>query len=46
MDKRRDTDPAARLPPLRARLAWFALLWLAGVAGVGIVSLVIKWALR
>jgi hypothetical protein len=27
------------------RLSWFALLWLAGVVSVGIVSLVIRWAL-
>lgn len=28
------------------RLAWFALLWLAGVAAVGFLSLAIKWALK
>lgn len=28
------------------RLVWFALLWLAGVGTVGLLSLAIKWALR
>lgn len=27
------------------RLAWFAGLWLAGVAAVGAVALLIRWAL-
>lgn len=31
---------------LGKRLGWFALLWLAGVACVGAVSLLIKWALK
>ncbi|RTL71081.1 MAG: DUF2474 domain-containing protein [Hyphomicrobiales bacterium] len=35
-----------RAPTLGARLLWFAGLWLAGVASVGLVSLAIKWALR
>lgn len=35
-------------PPqsLARRLAWFVLLWLAGVTAVGVLSLAIKWALR
>ncbi len=36
--------PAA--PSLAQRLAWFALLWLASVIAIGLVSLAIKWALR
>jgi len=39
------TDPTEP-PRLTQRLAWFALLWLAGVTTVGLVSLVIKWALK
>jgi hypothetical protein len=36
--------PAARAePPLVRRLAWFAGLWAAGVAGVAAVSLLIRW---
>jgi hypothetical protein len=31
---------------LGTRLTWFGLLWLAGVASVGAVSLLIKWALK
>ena len=27
------------------RLAWFFLLWAAGVAAVGLVALLIRWAL-
>jgi hypothetical protein len=34
-----------RLPPLAERLAWFALLWLAGVAAVTVVAFAIRWAL-
>ena len=30
-------------PPLKSRLLWFAGLWLAGVATVGAVSLVLHW---
>lgn len=33
-------------PSLVQRLSWFALLWLAGVTAVGLVSLAIKWALK
>lgn len=33
-------------PGIARRLAWFAALWLAGVATVGAVSLAIKWALK
>jgi hypothetical protein len=33
-------------PGLAQRLAWFALLWLASVTAVGLVSLAIKWALK
>ena len=32
--------------PLASRLLWFAALWLAGVGAVGLVSLLIRWALR
>ena len=32
-------------PPLTTRLLWFALLWIAGVAAVGIVALLIRWVL-
>jgi hypothetical protein len=32
-------------PGWLARLAWFAALWVAGVATVGVVGLVIRWAL-
>lgn len=39
-------DEEASRPGLARRLGWFALLWLAGVATVGGVSLAIKWALR
>lgn len=38
--------PAGRPPPLPTRLAWFAALWLAGVAAVGGLALLIRWALR
>ncbi len=38
--------PAPQPPSLLHRLAWFALLWLAGVTAVGLLSLLIKWALR
>lgn len=38
--------PAPHSPSLLRRLAWFALLWLAGVGAVALVSLVIRWALR
>lgn len=36
--------PATR--PLAARLGWFVLIWVAGVAVLGVVGLLIKWALR
>jgi len=32
--------------PRASRLFWFAALWLAGVCAVGLVSLLIRWALR
>ena len=35
--------PAEAPPPLARRLAWFAGLWAAGVAGVGAVSLLVRW---
>lgn len=38
--------PAPHPPSLLRRLAWFGLLWLAGVGAVGAVSLLVKWALR
>lgn len=37
---------AEPLPTLARRLAWFVLLWLAGVTAVGLLSLAIKFALR
>ena len=30
------------MPPIVRRLAWFAVLWLAGVAAVGLIALVIR----
>jgi hypothetical protein len=36
---------AERCRPLARRLAWFALLWLGGVAAVGSVALAIRWAM-
>lgn len=33
-------------PPLAARLGWFVLIWVASVAALGAVGLLIKWALR
>jgi hypothetical protein len=32
--------------PLAARLGWFVLIWVASVAALGVVGLLIKWALR
>jgi hypothetical protein len=29
-------------PPLLQRLGWFVLLWLAGIAAVGLVALLIR----
>jgi len=40
-----DAGPTERRP-LRVRLAWFVLLWLASVTAVGLLSLAIKWALK
>ena len=37
--------PSGRQPPLISRLAWFVALWIAGVAAVGLVALLIRWAL-
>ncbi|MDB5370739.1 MAG: hypothetical protein JWP20_2297 [Roseomonas sp.] len=34
------------MPPALRRLGWFVLLWLAGVATLAIVALLIRWALR
>ncbi len=31
---------------MRARLGWFALLWLAGVGTVGLVALLLRWTMR
>lgn len=33
-------------PPLHRRLLWFVVLWAAGVAAVGAVSLVIRFWLK
>ncbi len=34
------------MPPALIRALWFAALWLAGVAAVGAVALLIRWVLR
>jgi hypothetical protein len=34
------------MPPGLRRAAWFIGLWVAGVACVGAVGLLIRWALR
>lgn len=31
--------------PLAKRLAWFVLLWLGGVAAVGLLAYAIKWGM-
>jgi hypothetical protein len=31
--------------PLASRLLWFVALWLAGVGAVGLLALLIRWAL-
>ena len=31
--------------PLSSRLLWFVVLWLAGVGAVGLVAMLIRWAL-
>ena len=31
--------------PLARRLLWFVALWLAGVGAVGLLALLIRWAL-
>jgi len=33
-------------PPLARRLGWFVLLWLGGVAGVAVVSAVLRYWLH
>jgi hypothetical protein len=37
---------ARRRPSLFSRLAWFAGLWLASVVALGVVAMVLRWALR
>lgn len=32
-------------PPLAKRLAWFVVLWLGGVAAVGLLAYAIKWGM-
>lgn len=32
-------------PPLAKRLAWFAALWLGGVAAVSLLAYAIKWGM-
>jgi hypothetical protein len=32
-------------PPLISRLLWFVALWVAGVAAVGLLAQLIRWAL-
>lgn len=46
MHQRNQEHTAATAAGLGRRLAWFGVLWLAGVASVGFVSLLIKWALK
>jgi hypothetical protein len=36
------TSPPEGRPSLLKRLGWFALLWLAGIAAVGLVALLIR----
>jgi hypothetical protein len=36
------TPPPDSQPPLLQRLGWFVLLWLAGIAAVGLVALLIR----
>ena len=33
-------------PSLAKKLMWFVLLWVASVAALGIVALLIRWAIR
>lgn len=33
------------MPPLLRRLGWFVLLWVAGVAALSAVALLIRWVL-
>lgn len=33
------------MPPLLRRLGWFVLLWVAGVATLSAVALLIRWVL-
>lgn len=35
-------DKGQRLPGIGRRLMWFGLLWLGGVASVGVVSLLLR----
>ncbi|MFM9849657.1 MAG: DUF2474 family protein [Hyphomicrobiaceae bacterium] len=37
--------PADHTPSLPRRLGWFVLLWLCGIAAVGLVALLIRSAL-
>jgi len=38
--------PGEPQSPLASRLLWFVALWLAGVGAVGLLALLIRWALR
>jgi hypothetical protein len=33
-------------PTIWTRLAWFAAIWVCSVAALGLVAVVIRWALR
>jgi hypothetical protein len=35
--------PASKLG---IRLVWFAVIWLGSVAGLGVVAMVIRWAIK
>jgi hypothetical protein len=37
-----NTPPPEGPPPLLQRLGWFILLWLCGIAAVGLVALLIR----
>ena len=40
-------DSGAKRPPsLLTRLAWFAGLWVGSVTALGVVALVLRWALH
>jgi hypothetical protein len=44
MNRRAGLDKA--VSGLGARLRWFALIWLGSVAALGVVAMLIRWAVR